>query len=307
MKKRLVFMIITLCMCAASLVGCKAPEEAEQIVDENLVVSMVSDSTEENILAEDYEKDLLENPSGEDNGNNKLDELLLSLLEEEETDANPTETDDKSQEMSTDSIINNPGDDFWGSMLLHYSASDSVDTLVFVKCLTGSDAIVELYDKSESGYFEQLLSCKAYIGLNGYSMPGNRVEGDGTVPCGDFGVTHAMGIKDAPATSMNYLKFTDDLYWSDNPYVCYNQLVSINDYPNVTGEHLAGIFPEYNYVLALDFNPECTPGVGSAIFFHCMGAKTYTGGCVAVSEENMLTVMKYFDASDRVIIFPENY
>ncbi len=305
-KKRITVITTILCISLLALFGCGEKELVETVVDENLVVSTVADSEEENILAEDYEKHLLEDPT-EDDGNNFLDEMLLSLLEENEINANESDSDESIEKNDTESIINNPGDDFWGSMLLHYSASKDVDTLVFVKCLSGSDAIVEVHDKSENGYFEQILTCNAYIGHNGYSMPGMRVEGDGTVPCGDFGVTYAMGIKDAPVTSMDYLKFTDDLYWSDNPYVCYNQLVSINDYPSVTGEHLAGIFPEYNYVLALDFNPECTPGVGSAIFFHCTGAKTYTGGCVAVAEENMLTVMKYFDAKDRVIIFPENY
>ncbi len=38
---------------------------------------------------------------------------------------------------------------------------------------------------------------------------------------------------------------------------------------------------------------ECTPGLGSAIFLHCLGpVKPYTGGCVAIPRNCMETVMQ---------------
>ena len=40
----------------------------------------------------------------------------------------------------------------------------------------------------------------------------------------------------------------------------------------------------------------------SAIFLHCTGANTYTGGCIAVSEENMIILLKALDTNARIII-----
>ena len=34
---------------------------------------------------------------------------------------------------------------------------------------------------------------------------------------------------------------------------------------------------------------------GSAMFLHCFGLKGYTGGCVAVSRENMEFIMNFLD------------
>ena len=53
--------------------------------------------------------------------------------------------------------------------------------------------------------------------------------------------------------------------------------------------------PEYNYGLFLDYNNECIPGAGSAIFFHCKGLKPYTGGCIAVDEESMAEILRITD------------
>ena len=63
--------------------------------------------------------------------------------------------------------------------------------------------------------------------------------------------------------------------------------------------------PEYNYGLALDYNKECVPGLGSNIFFHCKGTKPSTAGCVAVDEKVMRLVLGMFGKSDRVVILPK--
>ena len=55
--------------------------------------------------------------------------------------------------------------------------------------------------------------------------------------------------------------------------------------------------PEYNYGIATDFNKECIWPKGSAIFIHCKGHKTWTGGCIALDEERMVELLKNCDKS----------
>ena len=69
-----------------------------------------------------------------------------------------------------------------------------------------------------------------------------------------------------------------------------------------SSERIAKSAPAYNYILALNYNEDCTPGLGSAIFLHCFSGKyEYTTGCISISEENMIQVMQLLQ-SDCVII-----
>ena len=50
---------------------------------------------------------------------------------------------------------------------------------------------------------------------------------------------------------------------------------------------------QYQYCLNISYNEAGTPGLGSAIFLHCLGPfKPYTGGCVAIPKDQMITVMQ---------------
>ena len=63
------------------------------------------------------------------------------------------------------------------------------------------------------------------------------------------------------------------------------------------GEDMFHTVPEYNYGIATDFNKECIWPKGSAIFIHCKGHKTWTGGCIALDEERMVELLKNCDKS----------
>ena len=59
----------------------------------------------------------------------------------------------------------------------------------------------------------------------------------------------------------------------------------------------------YQYCLNISYNEEGTPGLGSAIFLHCLGpVKPFTGGCVAIPEDHMRYVMQHIDADTVVVI-----
>lgn len=184
-----------------------------------------------------------------------------------------------------------------------YLNDDTVQSLVCVQATQGTNARVLLYEKStENGktVWTQTLECDGLIGKEGL---GKTKEGDNKTPIGDFGILQAFGIKKNPGTSIPYVDVTEDIYGCCHE-IAYNQLVSINDYPHdcAEDEHMIDYSPEYNYGLFLDYNSERTVGKGNCIFFHCTGANTYTGGCIAVAEENLVQIMKAVDINSRVII-----
>jgi L,D-peptidoglycan transpeptidase YkuD (ErfK/YbiS/YcfS/YnhG family) len=186
-----------------------------------------------------------------------------------------------------------------------YRSDDQVNHLIFVQCRkNSSDAHVQVYekDKTQNNAWTITLECEAYIGRKGYAV--DKKEGDSAVPVGDFGVTTAFGIKANPGTQLDWLDVTDDLWCPDADVADYNKIVSSKNGGTAEGEHLIEYSPEYNYAMFLDYNKEGVYGKGSAIFFHCMGPKQYTGGCVAVKEENMKYILSVFGKNDRVIIAP---
>jgi L,D-peptidoglycan transpeptidase YkuD (ErfK/YbiS/YcfS/YnhG family) len=83
-------------------------------------------------------------------------------------------------------------------------------------------------------------------------------------------------------------------------------MVNINDYPDLdteNSEHIVDYDREYQYCLNISYNEEGTPGLGSAIFLHCMGPfKPYTGGCVALPKDQMIKVMQNVQTDCVVVI-----
>ena len=80
----------------------------------------------------------------------------------------------------------------------------------------------------------------------------------------------------------------------------------INQYPNLdtaNSEHIIEYTRQYQYCLNISYNAEGVPGLGSAIFLHCLGPnKPYTGGCVAIPENQMKVVMQNVKPDCTVVI-----
>ena len=60
----------------------------------------------------------------------------------------------------------------------------------------------------------------------------------------------------------------------------------------------------HKHGLVLDYNPECTPGKGSAIFLHCPKSwnNTGTSGCISIPEEDMKQVVRQVDAGTKIVV-----
>ena len=188
----------------------------------------------------------------------------------------------------------------WDDILDSYQNDDSINQLLFVKYTGGSKAKVILYNK-DNGKGKKILSCSGEVGKNGIDK---QREGDKKTPTGIFNLTHGFGIKKNPGTKVPYVKVNSNLYWcGDQNY--YNQLIDITEKPHhCTGEHLIDYTQCYAYGMFLDYNKECTLGKGSAIFLHCKGNSGYTAGCVAVSQENMIKILRSVEPGAKICIYP---
>ena len=123
-------------------------------------------------------------------------------------------------------------------------------------------------------------------------------EGDARTPVGVFGFNYAFGIAEDPGCALEYHQVDEDSYWSGDVRegYHYNEMVSIKDLPDLSlddSEHIVDYTFQYQYCLNISYNADGTPGLGSAIFLHCLGPyKPYTGGCVAIPQEQMVKVMQ---------------
>ena len=165
-------------------------------------------------------------------------------------------------------------------------------------------ATLFLFSKNNHDDWRIVFECKAVLGMNGL---GKTREGDAKTPTGDFGMVRTFGVKDDPGSLIPYTKLTDTMYLcSDKEY--YNQFIDVSKVSHTCSsksEHLIDYQPQYNYALIFDYNKDNVYGKGSAIFLHCFGSHPYTLGCIAVSEENMVKILKTVDVNARICIYPK--
>ena len=95
------------------------------------------------------------------------------------------------------------------------------------------------------------------------------------------------------ATGNHGTKYNQLLYKSQEPEADYSEDEHLIEYPGV-----------YNYLLDLGYNQSCAPYAGNAIFLHCWrGPDEPTGGCVGVSEDSMITILKTITPGTSVTIY----
>lgn len=169
-----------------------------------------------------------------------------------------------------------------------------------------TDAYVSMHQKDENGKWKQIMTTPGFIGKNGL---GKEKEGDLKTPTGTYHFNYAFGInKDPGCKAFEYQQVTDDDYWSGDQRKGhkYNQMISIKDIPDLNtedSEHLIEYTYHYQYCLNISWNENGTPGKGSAIFLHCLGPqKPFSGGCVAIPREHMITVLQNVDKDCVVVI-----
>ena len=167
-------------------------------------------------------------------------------------------------------------------------------------------AKVNAYEKIDGIWYRAKKDMPAVVGSRGLMK--NRKQGTYTTPVGNYGFVHAFGNKKNPGVSAEYeyRDVTPKSYWvTDRNSTSYNRWVEgggeFDD-----AEHLESYGYQYNYAMVIDFNYyEPVKGDGAAIFLH---VATYDGkgtaGCVALSEEDVVWLMRWLDKEEnpRIII-----
>ena len=204
-------------------------------------------------------------------------------------------------------------DNRWETIKMDY-IDTKTDRLIFVKYKSGSNAMVEMWKKSEvsddlvdavnaSYSWEKVLSTKAYVGSNGINK---KKQGDMKTPTGTFNITMAFGRKKSPGTAgISYTKRNKYHYWSDEKDT-YNQFVDVRKLNRtwIDGEHMIEYNPWYDYGVAMDYNKKCKYLKGSAIFLHCEGkGRKYTHGCIAVPKNKMKKIVKNTTENTKIFIY----
>ena len=160
--------------------------------------------------------------------------------------------------------------------------------------------------QAKEGKYEPVFECPALVGKNG---PGKQSEGDVKTPLGTWEIGEAYGIAENPGSLVNYTQITDDMYWcaTGSNAKKYNTLLYKSENPDADyseDEHLIDYPIRYKYLLDLGYNKAGAPYAGNAIFLHCWKTPdTPTGGCVAISEESMIEVLRTVTPGTTVTIY----
>ena len=174
-------------------------------------------------------------------------------------------------------------------------AARDAEQLFIVAGVGQTTATVSMHEKDENGVWKQIIMTPGFIGRNGL---GKEREGDGKTPVGTFGFNCAFGIGEDPGCALEYHQVTEDDYWSGDQRegYHYNELVSIRDLSDLNtadSEHIVDYQGCYEFCLNVSYNEEAVPGLGSGIFLHCFRVdRPFTGGCISIPREKMITVMQ---------------
>ncbi|MDQ2750099.1 MAG: hypothetical protein M3Y44_11350 [Actinomycetota bacterium] len=139
----------------------------------------------------------------------------------------------------------------------------------------------------------------AHIGADGLSStPG---ETRSATPVGSFTLTQAFGAYANPGTALPYFPTNSSDWWISQAGPLYNTHQHCASGCGFThgapNEHLAYELPYYRYAVVIDYNTRNAPGGvhqgrGSAFFLHVTDGSA-TAGCVAISQTNLVAVMKW--------------
>ena len=166
-------------------------------------------------------------------------------------------------------------------------------------------ATISLHQRDGDGRWQVLMTSPGFVGMHGL---GKAREGDDRTPVGVFTFGLAFGLLPDPGCAVPYHQADGDDCWSGDPRpgMMYNRMVSLKDLPDLdlaASERIADFPVHYRYCLDLGYNPEGIPGLGSALFLHCLGPeKPYTGGCVALPEDKMRLVLRAVRPGCKVVI-----
>lgn len=304
--KTKILLIVTFVILSGLFMGCSNDNIVEN-KQENIVQDIKVDSEETKeetteAIKENVEE--VEAEAGETETTGEIEEIIEvteEIEEIEEKEETVGEAEEAIEEVMTEETV--LSDEELVQKLANLSWAQDVNQVIMVVEKDESRARL-LYLEKTDGYFEIVFSTLAWIGSNGM---GKTKEGDCKTPAGVYSLSRPFGRNDDPGCQIPYVKLDDSWYWvEDGDSQYYNQMVSTNNVEMdwSEAEQLNTFGYSYNYSIAIDFNKDRVPGVGSAIFLHCTH-NSPTRGCVAIEEELMTTLLQRVKEGAVIALYPD--
>ena len=172
---------------------------------------------------------------------------------------------------------------------------------------TSTYATVEAWEwQSTNGLYKRVaVFTSARIGAQGM---GTTQEGVARTPTGRYPLTQPFGVAPKPSgVTTSYFQVDANDIWSDSTYPAYGNRharCAPGTCPYYYGdfEQLSKYPSQYKYAVFIGYNAPApygsgvVAGKGSAFFLHVKNAYA-TGGCVAVSESQMLWLLRWFKST----------
>jgi L,D-peptidoglycan transpeptidase YkuD (ErfK/YbiS/YcfS/YnhG family) len=178
-----------------------------------------------------------------------------------------------------------------------YGTADARQVITVVAPLGGTDAQLQRWTAVPGGWQPVGSAVHAYVGGQGV---GPAREGYDGTPAGSFTLTQAFGRYPRPVTALPYFQTDPSDWWagdssSPSTYNTHQRCApgascGFNKSESEQLYYVAGLY-NYAVVIACNRHP-AVPGKGSAFFLHVQGGSP-TGGCVAVDQSVLLTIMAW--------------
>jgi L,D-peptidoglycan transpeptidase YkuD (ErfK/YbiS/YcfS/YnhG family) len=169
---------------------------------------------------------------------------------------------------------------------------------------------LEAFTKVDGVWKPAFGAMSARVGSKGFAD--RKVEGDLKTPTGVYSIGGTMyGLAANPGVKYGYHRLVADDWWNENPATPgYNSFFHGAN-PGGASEALWQIAPQYNYFAVINYNiPVVTadPPRGSGIFLHVAVPGRATAGCVALTESDLLKILRWLDpqASPRIAMAPRS-
>src|SRR5262249_17763448 len=136
-----------------------------------------------------------------------------------------------------------------------------------------------------------------------------KTEGDWRTPAGIFSIGSAFGFSANPVMAplrMDYIHVNEFTEAVDDPRSSYYNTI-VDSREVVCDWHSAermALVPRYKIGLVINHNfPDPQHGKGSAIFFHIWRHENaYTAGCTAMSEENLIKLLRWVNKDKKPVL-----
>ncbi|SDL70219.1 L,D-transpeptidase family protein [Siphonobacter aquaeclarae] len=169
-----------------------------------------------------------------------------------------------------------------------------------------SEGVLTRFERIKGHWKQRGVSLPVAIGRTGLAPANGKREGDGKSPSGLLRLETAFGTEPKPAgMKWPYLQTDGSCYCVDDVQSeWYNRIVHADTVRKDWQSAEKMKIDAYRYGLVIGYNTEQpVPGKGSCIFLHIWdGPAIGTAGCTALSESNLLAILKWLDPAKKPVL-----